>query len=222
MLGGNSSRWIAGAALWAAWLPVLAQNANTGVTAPAGGGGALNAAAIEARPQGPAPKLPDGTPDLSGVWVANGPIGDITAGLMPGEEVVLLPAAAALMKSRMAADDPEARCLPTGVPRVAPYPWRIVQAPAFGKATHLFFLFEGNIHSYRQIFMDGRDHPDDLEATWYGHSVGHWEGDTLVIETVGFNELFWFDFVGHPHTGSCARSSATRAPTKARSRSSRP
>ena len=200
MLGGNSGRWIAGATLLGAWLPVLAQNANTGVTAPAGGGGALNAAAIEARPQGPAPKLPDGTPDLSGVWVTNGPIGDISAGLMPGEEITLLPAAAALMKSRMAADDPEARCLPTGVPRVAPYPWRIVQAPAFGKATHLFFLFEGNIHSYRQIFMDGRDHPEDLEATWYGHSVGHWEGDTLVIETVGFNDLFWFDFVGHPHT----------------------
>ncbi len=221
MLGGNSGRWIAGATLLGAWLPVLAQNANTGVTAPAGGGGALNAAAIEARPQGAAPKLPDGTPDLSGVWVTNGPIGDISAGLMPGEEITLLPAAAALMKSRMAADDPEARCLPTGVPRVAPYPWRIVQAPAFGKATHLFFLFEGNIHSYRQIFMDGRDHPEDLEATWYGHSVGHWEGDTLVIETVGFNDLFWFDFVGHPHTSSCARWSATRAPTKARSRSSR-
>ena len=48
--------------------------------------------------------------------------------------------------------------------------------------------------------MDGREHPDDLEPTWYGHSIGHWEGDTLVIETVGFNDLFWFDFVGHPHT----------------------
>jgi len=100
----------------------------------------------------------------------------------------------------MAADDPEARCLPTGVPRVAPYPWRILQTPTYGKATHLFFLFEGNIHSYRQIFMDGRAHPDDLEPTWYGHSVGHWEGDTLVIETVGFNDKFWFDFQGHPHT----------------------
>jgi hypothetical protein len=48
--------------------------------------------------------------------------------------------------------------------------------------------------------MDGRAHPDDLEPTWYGHSVGHWEGDTLVIETVGFNDKFWFDFQGHPHT----------------------
>ena len=134
------------------------------------------------------------------MWVGGGPIGDISEGFVPGEEIVLLPAAKTLMESRMAADDPEARCLPTGVPRIAPYPWRIVQTPAYGKATHLFFLFEGNIHSFRQIFMDGREHPDDLEATWYGHSVGHWEGDTLVIETVGFNDLFWFDFVGHPHS----------------------
>jgi hypothetical protein len=169
-------------------------------TSPAGSGGASNPALVDAVPEGPPPRLPDGTPDLSGVWIGSGPIGDIRSGLLPGEEVELLPAADALMKSRMAADDPEALCLPTGVPRIAPYPWRIVQTPAFGKATHLFFLFEGNIHSYRQVFMDGREHPDDIEATWYGHSVGHWEGDTLVIETVGFNDLFWFDFVGHPHT----------------------
>jgi hypothetical protein len=178
----------------------ISQEIPAALTSPAGSGGASNAALAEPVPAGPAPRLPDGTPDLSGVWVTSGPIGDIAAGLLPGEEIVLLPEAAALMKSRMAADDPEARCLPTGVPRVAPYPWRIVQVPAYGKATHLFFLFEGNIHSYRQIFMDGREHPEDLEPTWYGHSVGRWEGDTLVIETVGFNDRFWFDFRGHPHT----------------------
>jgi hypothetical protein len=178
----------------------LAQSAQTPGTAPAGSGGANNPALIGAVPDAPPPRLPDGTPDFSGVWVGNGPIGDISSGLLPGEELVLLPAAKTLMDSRMAADDPEALCLPTGVPRIAPYPWRIVQAPSHGKATHLFFLFEGNIHSFRQIFMDGREHPDDLEATWYGHSVGHWEGETLVIETVGFNDLFWFDFMGHPHS----------------------
>jgi hypothetical protein len=178
----------------------LAQSVPSASTSPAGSGGANNPALVDAVPEGPPPRLPDGTPDFSGVWVGSGPIGDIRSGLLPGEEVVLLPAADALMKSRMAADDPEALCLPTGVPRIAPYPWRIVQTPAFGKATHLFFLFEGNIHSYRQVFMDGREHPDDLEATWYGHSIGHWEDDTLVVETVGFNDLFWFDFVGHPHT----------------------
>ena len=57
------------------------------------------------------------------------------------------------------------------MPRIAPYPWRIVQTP-----THMFFLFEGNIHSYRQIFMDGRKHPADPDPTWYGHSIGRWEG----------------------------------------------
>jgi hypothetical protein len=177
-----------------------AQTVPAASTSPAGSGGANNPDLVGEVPEGPPPRLPDGTIDLSGVWVGGGPVGNIADGLMPGEELVLLPAAKALMDARMAADDPEARCLPTGVPRVAPYPWRIVQTPAYGKATHLFFLFEGNIHSYRQIFMDGREHPDDLEATWYGHSVGHWEGDTLVIETVGFNDLFWFDFEGHPHT----------------------
>ena len=62
------------------------------------------------------------------------------------------------------------------------------------------FLFEGNIHTYRQIFMDGRGHPDDPDPTWYGHSIGKWEGDTLVVDTIGFNDKFWFDFAGHPHT----------------------
>jgi len=148
----------------------------------------------------PAPRLPDGSPDFSGLWIGSGPIRDIGLGLLPGEEIVLLPEAKVLMESRLAKDDPEANCLPTGVPRIAPYPWRIVQAPLSGQATHLFFLFEGNIHSYRQIFMDGRGHPEDLDPTWYGHSIGHWEGDTLVIDTVGFNDRFWFDFRGHPHT----------------------
>ncbi len=179
---------------------VAAQQAPRDATSPAGSGGASNPDLIREVADGPVPRLPDGTPDLTGVWVGSGPIGDISGGLLPGEELVMLPAAKAIKDARMAADDPEALCLPTGVPRIAPYPWRIVQSPAFGKATHLFFLFEGNIHSFRQIFMDGREHPDDLEATWYGHSVGHWEGDTLVIETVGFNDLFWFDFVGHPHS----------------------
>src|SRR6266481_2629301 len=99
-----------------------------------------------------------------------------------------------LMQERMSKDDPEANCLPSGVPRVAPYPWRVVQTP-----DRIFFLFEANIHSYRQILMN-RSHPQDLNPTWYGDSTGKWEGDTLVIDTVGFNDRFWFDFMGRPHT----------------------
>jgi hypothetical protein len=134
-------------------------------------------------------------PDLSGVWQGGGPINDIAEGLPRGESIPLLPDARRMMETLKSADDPEANCLPTGVPRQAPYPWRIVQTP-----THVFFLFEGNIHSYRQIFVDGRKHPADPDPTWYGHSIGWYEGRTFVVDTVGFNDKFWFDFKGHPHT----------------------
>src|ERR1041385_1656985 len=133
-------------------------------------------------------------PDLSGVWQGGGPINDIAEGLPAGASIPLLPEARRKMEALKSADDPEANCLPTGVPRQAPYPWRIVQTP-----THVFFLFEGNIHSYRQILMNAK-HPDDPDPTWYGHSVGRWDGDTLVVDSVGFNDKFWFDFAGHPHT----------------------
>jgi hypothetical protein len=165
-----------------------------------GGGNLSDPLIVPAVADAPTPRLPDGTPDLSGLWLGGGPNRDISQGLLPGEEIALLPEAARLTASRRPQDDPEAHCLPTGVPRIAPYPWRILQDPPYGKATRLFILFEGNIHSYRQIFMDGREHPDDLDPTWYGHSVGRWEGDTLVIDTVGFNDRFCFDFHGHPHT----------------------
>ncbi len=168
-------------------------------TSPAGAGG-LQRGRGPAVPQGPAPHLPDGTIDFSGVWQGGGPTGDIAQGLPKGETMPLNDAGKKIMASRLSGDDPEANCLPTGVPRFAPYPWRLVQTPTHKKATHIFFLFEGNIHSYRQVFMDGRKHPPDPDPTWYGHSIGWYEGDTLVIDTVGFNDKFWFDFRGHPHT----------------------
>ncbi len=149
-----------------------------------------------APPTGPTPRLADGKVDLSGVWSPDGNfIGDISRGLKQGDTITLTAAAARIMKEHLSKDDPEANCLPTGVPRMSPYPWRIVATP-----THIFFIFEGNIHSYRQIFMDGRAHPKDPNPTWYGDSIGKWEGDTLVVDTVGFNDKFWFDFAGHPHT----------------------
>jgi hypothetical protein len=141
------------------------------------------------------PRTADGHPDLSGLWQGGGPINDISQGLPKSETLPLLPSARKILESRLSKDDPQAHCLPSGVPRIAPYPWRIVQTP-----THIFFLFEGNIHSYRQIFIDGRKHPVDPDPTWYGHSIGRFESDTLVVDTVGFNDKFWFDFKGHPHT----------------------
>ena len=154
-------------------------------------------------PTGPAPRLPDGTIDLDGLWNGGGPVNDIAQGLKPGETIQLLPAAKALMADRATreTDDPHLWCMPMGVPRSTPYPFRFVQNHTHKAATHMFILHEGNIHSYRQIFMDGRKHPAELDPTWFGHSIGSWEGkDTLVIDTVGFNDKFWFDRKGTPHT----------------------
>ena len=149
----------------------------------------------KARPTGPTPKTAEGKVDFSGLWNNGGPIGDVGQGLLPGETIEMTPAGEAIFKSQLSKNDPEANCLPTGVPRIAPYPWRILQT-----ATHIFYLFEGNIHSFRQIFIDGRPHDKDPDPTWYGDSIGHWEGDTLVIDSIGFNDKFWFDFAAHPHT----------------------
>jgi len=145
---------------------------------------------------GPTPRTADGKVDFSGIWSADPHfISDLNDALKPGESIPLQPWAAKLVKERLSKDDPTAVCLPAGVPRQVPHPWRIVQTP-----THTFVLFEGNTHSYRQIFTDGRPHPEDPDPTWYGHSIGKMEGDTFVVDSVAFNEVFWFDFAGHPHT----------------------
>jgi hypothetical protein len=188
--------WIsASAALSIGLASLYAQNAAQVATSPAGGS-VQNKGKVKGKqvPQGPTPHFADGRVDLSGVWNGGGPIGDISQG-NPDVKIPINAKGIDLMKSRKSGEDPEANCLPTGVPRIAPYPWRIIQTP-----THVFFIFEGNIHSYRQIFVDGRKHPEDPDPSWYGHSIGHYEGDTLVIDTVGFNDKFWFDFAGHPHS----------------------
>jgi hypothetical protein len=150
----------------------------------------------------PTPRLHDGKPDLSGPWVGGGSNGDIErdGGLKPGE-FPLLPWARELRDSRKLEDEPYVYCTPMGVPRVNPYPWRIVQSYTAKGLTHIFFLHEnGDGGTHRQIFMDGRKHPPDPIPTWFGHSIGWWEGDTLVVDTVGYNDKFWFDSRGTPHT----------------------
>jgi hypothetical protein len=97
--------------------------------------------------------------------------------------------------------DPEGYCLPPGGPRMmaTPYPAEIIQLP---EQKRVLMIFEGATHIWREIFMDGRPHPtgDALNPTYLGHSVGHYEGDALVVDTVGFNEATWLDYFGHPHT----------------------
>jgi hypothetical protein len=150
-----------------------------------------------AAPKGPAPRTADGKPDLSGVWAAAGYTTNIAKDMKPGE-LPMTPWAEALYKERQAnhsKDDPEGRCLPEGVPRRDPYPFKIIQTP-----TLVLILFEGNVHSYRQIFLDRRTHPRDLDKNWWGDSIGHWEGDTLVVDTAGLNDQTWLDQAGHPHS----------------------
>ena len=97
--------------------------------------------------------------------------------------------------------DPEGYCLPPGGPRMmaTPYPMEIIQLP---EQKRIIMIFEGATHIWREIYMDGRPHPqgDDLNPTFLGHSVGRWEGETLVVDVVGFNEGTWMDYFGHPHT----------------------
>jgi hypothetical protein len=150
-----------------------------------------------AAPTSAPPRLPDGTIDLGdGIW--------ITVPLTPesglrGAEELLLPPAKALMASRQRTDDPIAWCLPTGVMRYSPYPFRFIQNYTHKKPTHLYILYE-TMRTFRQVFVDGRNHPPEPDPTWFGHSVGRYETDTLVIDTVGLNDKFWFDNRGMPHS----------------------
>lgn len=188
-------------AMTVALLPLLVQSA----AAQAGPEAGTVTAARRAGPrEGPVPRLPDGSVNLmDAVWTGGGPVQDMEAqgGLKKGElDAIMLPWAKALMATRDVTQEPHNACLPMGVPRVTPFPYRFVQNYTHQAATHMFILHEGNIHTYRQIFMDGRGHPAELDSTWLGHSIGHWEKDTLVIDTRGYNDKFWFDRRGHPHT----------------------
>jgi hypothetical protein len=97
----------------------------------------------------------------------------------------------------MKKSETDQRCLPPGVPRIMlmPRPFEIVQAP-----NRILFVYEGGAHVWRQVWTDGRAHPKDPNPNWLGHSIGHWEGDTLVVDSLGFNDKTWLDDAGHPHT----------------------
>ena len=146
----------------------------------------------------PAPKLADGTPDLSGIWMEPGLkyLINVAADL---KEVPFQPWAEAEYKRRvdtLGKDDPNNLCLPSGYPEkdAVTSPWKIVQTPGL-----VIILYESRT-IFRQIFTDGRKLPVDPNPNWQGYSIGHWDGDTLVVETAGSNGKAWMDTNGHPVT----------------------
>ncbi len=153
------------------------------------------------------------TPDLSGVWNMKGsPATRYLSYSLTKDEPPMTPWAEERFQAAKPSFGPRAvedsndpvnpttisavGCFPPGVPRIylQPFPMEIIQTPG-----RVIMLFEFS-HFVRQIFTDGRKHNTDLGPTWMGDSIGHWEGDTLVVDTVGFNDKTWLDRGGHPHS----------------------
>jgi hypothetical protein len=141
-------------------------------------------------PAGPTPRLPNGKPDLSGVWL---PSADLEPDVPPLQEWA---AKVAKEHASRPGDDPRAQCLPTGVVRT--------NALDLAKFVHtpnlLLIVLEGSVPGMRQVFLDGRRHPADPNPTWLGDSIGTWDHDTLVVDTIGFNDKGWLDNAGLPQT----------------------
>jgi hypothetical protein len=147
----------------------------------------------------PAPKTADGHPDLSGVWMPNTRgLQDLAAGMTP-PDIPYQPWADQIVKDRAngarGKDDPAAHCVP-GMPKliVLPYPYKIFQTPGT-----TIILYEG-FTTFRQIFTDGRALPKDPQPSWLGYSIGKWDGDTFVVDTIGINDRTWMDNAGRPHS----------------------
>jgi hypothetical protein len=147
----------------------------------------------------PAPRLPDGKIDLSGVWHA---INFSWVHSLPGEgvDVPMVPAAAALYKERLAnmgEHNPQLYCLPHSIPDaelVADIPFKFIVTPH-----EIVQIFE-EFNQYRQIYTDGRTLSKDPNPAWFGYSSGRWEGDVFIVEVGGFKEGSWLDNVGHPRS----------------------
>ena len=122
--------------------------------------------------------------------------GNMVAGIVPPAQAPMLPATAEKFKTNTRDNDPELHCFPPGVPRVwvLPAPFEIMQ---LSDRVLIYYEFQ---HLLRQIHMNRAEHPADLIPTWMGDSNGKWEGDTLVIDSVGFNDKTRLDVVGLPHS----------------------
>ena len=176
----------------------------------------------------PAPRLPDGKPDFSGIWhaanpnrcvpgtaqcgneIGGSPLGGNLGRNLPGG-LPYQPWAAKVAQERRAdlsRDDPHVRCLPDNPPRT----WTL---PHLTKAVHtpklLVLLYEINA-MYRQIFIDGRPLPEDPTPGWNGYTTAHWEGETLVVQTAGFRDNLWIDTGGSPMSDAAKMTERMRRP----------
>ena len=178
----------------------------------------------------PAPRTADGKPDLSGVWQGDNGRAEPKLAFSAGPPVAgflnvaqniegglpLTPSAQALLKARRETngrDNPEAACLPMGVMQFHTQgaPRKLIQTPDV-----LVILYEASM-GIRQVFTDGRKLPgDDPQPWWYGYSVGHWEGDTLVVETSGLRDDGWLDVFGTPLTDAARLTERFRRPSYGR------
>jgi len=147
------------------------------------------------------PRRIDGKVDFSGFWMPSDNVRHLInlASDMKPEDIPLTPWAADVYKERIDTNGighPGVRCLPSGIPEKLNIPdgLKVVQTPDL-----IVFLYESRT-IYRQVFLDGRTLPKDPQPTWMGYSVGHWEGDTLVVETIGQNGKTWLDMRGLPGT----------------------
>jgi hypothetical protein len=154
-------------------------------------------------PPGPAPRDANGrallvtTTKEKGLWL---PVFGILDPILSVKETPYQPWARAVYDDRQKHEmEPHTRCKPSGVARqfLTPYGVEFVELL---DQQRMYIFDVGGPHTYRTIYMDGRTHPKDFKPTYYGHSIGWWEGDTLVVDSVGFNEEFWLDRRGMPHT----------------------
>jgi hypothetical protein len=146
------------------------------------------AAEIRARqviPDAPVPMNSSGVPDLSGVWLmSSDPFPQ------PAKPLEWAEALAQERNANQGRDHPHTRCLPSALPvggSATPFIAKFVQTP------ELLLILTEDVPGYRQVFLDGREHPEYMSPTWMGHSIGRWEDDTLIVDTVGFNDRGWTD-----------------------------
>jgi hypothetical protein len=153
----------------------------------------------------PTPRMADGKPDLSGLWhTRQADTGQTDKALHAIKAQAWAQELSKKRKENLGRDDMTVLCLPLG-PRADVFADKIIQTPGM-----LILLYDDL--TYRQVFLDGRPLPKDPNPSWMGYSVGHWEGDSMVIESAGFNDRTWLDGEGYPHSDALRVTERLRRP----------